>query len=139
MAEIVGQDLLADVDLHVRQGSDCAFVLTYAEDDGNGVVNQPFTGWTVRSQIRKAVGGEIWLDLGTHLTLTDAAGTLTVTGLIPAAVTEDTAWNARASKVVAGELAPAGVWDVELVTETGQVIPLAGGAVYVTPDVTRAA
>lgn len=139
MAETVGQEVLAVVDLHVRQGSDVPVVLAYAEDDGTGaLVVQDYSGWSVRSQIRRRVGQEVWLDLGALMTLTDdGAGTLTVSANIPAAVTEDPAWNARASQVRDEELQPAGVWDVELVTAAGTVIPLVAGQVFVDPDVTR--
>lgn len=141
MAETVGQEVLAEVDLHIRQGSDVPVVLAYAEDDGTGaIVAQDFTGWSVRSQIRKKVGGDVWLDLGALMVLTDdTEGTLTVSANIPAATTEGVAWNARASRTVDGETQPSGVWDVELVTAAGAVIPLAAGRVFVDPDVTREA
>jgi hypothetical protein len=139
VAEWVGQEVLAEVDLRIRQGSDCGFTLVYSEDSGDGPVEQDYTGWSARSQIRAKVGGEVWLDVGQYLTLTPGDASLTIDGLIPAAVTEDPAWNARASKARDGEVAPAGVWDVELVTATGAVIPLAAGRVFVDPDVTREA
>lgn len=141
MAESIGQEVLAEVDLHIRQGSDCPVVFAYAEDDGTGApVAQDFTGWSVRSQIRKRVGGDVWLDLGALMVLTDdTEGTLTISANIPAAVTEDEAWNARASKVIDGEAQASGVWDVELVTAAGAVIPLVAGRVFVDPDVTREA
>lgn len=138
MAEAVGQEVLAVVDLQIRQGSDCMFVLAYSEDDGAGTLLQLFAGWTVRSQIRQKVGGTVWLDLADYLTTADdAAGTWTITGLIPAAVTEAVVWNTRAGRVVDGELQPTGVWDMELVAAGGAVIPLAAGRVFVDPDVTR--
>lgn len=141
MAETVGQEVLAVVDLQIRQGSDCPFVLAFHEEDEAGAtVVQSFTDWQVRSQIRNRVGGDVWLDLSEHMTLTDdTEGTLTVTGLIPHTVTEAVEWNARASKVVDGEVQPAGVWDVELVTAATAVIPLAAGRVFIDPDVTREA
>lgn len=141
MAESVGQATLGVVDLHIRQGSDCAFALEYAQVDANGtVLSVSYDGWEARSQIRRKVGGDVWLDLGPLLTLTHADGVLSVTGFIPAAVTEDTAWNARASRVdTAGEAVPSGVWDIELVTPTGGVVPFVEGAVFVDPDVTREA
>lgn len=142
MAEVVGQEVLGEVDLHIRQGSDCAFVLEYAEEDATGaVVDQSFAGWVARSQVRKRVAGDVWLNMasdGDYLTLTAAAGVLTIAGLIPAAVTEEEAWNTRVSKVLDGEAQPAGVWDIELVSSTGAVIPFVEGAVFVHADVTRA-
>lgn len=129
MAEEVGQEVLAQVDLLIRQGSDCAFTLLYSEEDEAGTIVQDFTGWWARSQVRKKVGGDVWhtLTVGDGLTLTHDAGVLSIAGLIPHEVTEDPAWNAR--KV--------GVWDVELIRADGWVIPLAAGAVKVDPDVTR--
>ncbi|WP_206155811.1 hypothetical protein [Cellulomonas taurus] len=131
MAEEVGQEVLARVDLLVRQGSDCAFTLLFSEEDEQGTIVQDFTGWSARSQLRRKVGGEIWHELavGAGLTLTHDAGVLTVAGLIPHAVTEDPAWNAR----------NVGAWDIELVRADGWVIPLAAGAVRVDHDVTREA
>ncbi len=129
MAEEVGQEVLAQVDLLIRQGSDCAFTLQYSEDDGTGTVVQDFTGWSARSQIRRKAGGDIWHELTVDdgLTLTGADGLLSIAGLIPHAVTEDEAWNTRRT----------GVWDVELIRADGWVIPLVAGAVTVTADVTR--
>lgn len=137
MAEQVGQQVLAVVDLHIRQGSDASFVIEYADEVDGVPVIADYTGWTARSQIRRKVGGEVWLDLAPHLTVTHTDTALTVTGNIPAAVTEGEDWNRRASREVDGELAPAGVWDIELVTPT-RVIPLLEGVVFVDPDVTRA-
>jgi hypothetical protein len=129
MAEEVGQEVLAQVDLLIRQGSDCAFVLQYSEEDGAGTIPQDFAGWSARSQLRRKVGGDVWHELavGDGLTLTHDAGVLSVAGLIPHAVTEAEVWNTR--KV--------GVWDVELIRADGWVIPLVAGAVKVDPDVTR--
>lgn len=131
MAEEVGQEVLAQVDLLIRQGSDCAFTLLFSEEDGQGTIVQDFTGWSARSQLRRKVGGDIWheLTVGNGLTLTHDAGVLSVAGLISHAVTEDPAWNARNS----------GAWDVELIRADGWVIPLAAGAVRVDHDVTREA
>lgn len=129
MAEEVGQEVLAQVDLLIRQGSDCAFVLQYSEEDGTGTIPHDFTGWSARSQVRKKVGGDVWHTMtpGEGLTLTHDAGVLSIAGLIPHTVTEAEAWNARRL----------GVWDVELIRADGWVIPLAAGAVKVDPDVTR--
>lgn len=129
MAEEVGQEVLAQVDLLIRQGSDCAFTLLFSEEDGTGTIVQDFTGWSARSQLRRKVGGDLWhaLTVGDGLTLTHDAGVLTVAGLIPHGVTEDPAWNSRRQ----------GVWDVELIRADGWVIPLAAGEVRVDPDVTR--
>ena len=138
MAETVGREVLAVVDLHIRQGSDVPVAFTYSEDDGTGIVVQSFDGWGVRSQVRQKVGGDVWLDFGALMTLADdGEGTLTITGNIPAVVTEDPVWNARASKVRNDELQRSGVWDVELVTAGGVVLPLVAGDVFVDPDVTR--
>lgn len=139
MGEQVGQEVLARVDLLIRQGSDVPWALTYAEDDGTGPVAQSFAGWTVRSQIRRKVGGDIWHTMTDTdgITLTEDGTTLTLTGLIGHAVTEDPAWDARASRNGTDGLLPAGVWDVELVKADGTVIPLAEGSVFVDPDVTR--
>jgi hypothetical protein len=130
VGEQVGQEVLAQVDLLIRQGSDVSFVLKYAESDGTAIVVQSFAGWSARSQIRKKVGGDVWHGMTSTdgLALTDdSAGTLTVTGLIGHTVTEDTAWNGRRE----------GVWDLELIRADGWVIPLAAGVVRVEPDVTR--
>lgn len=141
MGEQVGQEVLARVDLLIRQGSDVTFALTYSESDGTATIVQDFAGWSARSQIRKKVGGEVWHDMSSTagITLSNAAGVLSVTGLIGHAVTEDPAWNLRAGKTVGDVLAPSGVWDIELVTVDGYVIPFIAGDVYVDPDVTRTA
>lgn len=129
MAEEVGQEVLAQVDLLIRQGSDCTFVLQFSEEDDAGTIMQDFTGWSARSQVRKKVGGDVWhtMTVGDGLTLTHDAGVLSIAGLIPHTVTEDEAWNGRR----------VGVWDVELIRGDGWVIPLAAGAARVDPDVTR--
>lgn len=125
MAQI-GTTVLAEVNLDIRRGSDCSWVLVYSQQDiAGGVVPNTFAGWTARSQIRQRVGGDLWLTQ--TITLTPAGNRLTVTGHIPAVVTEAAMWDSRSL----------GVWDVELVRADGSVIPLAGGRVLVTADVTR--
>lgn len=125
----VGTKPLAEVDLSIRQGSDTTFALSYTAQDDSGPVATDFTGWTARAQLRKDVGREVWTELTTvdGFTLTHTATTLTITGLIPHSVTEDSAWDTYT----------AGVWDLELVRADGWVIPLAAGKVFVTHDVTR--
>lgn len=129
MVEEVGQEVLAQVDLLIRQGSDCAFTLLFSEEDEQGTIDQTFDGWSARSQVRKKVGGDVWhaMTVGDGLTLTHDAGVLSIAGLIPHEVTEAEAWNTRR----------VGVWDVELIRADGWVIPLAAGAAKVDPDVTR--
>lgn len=140
MGEQVGQEVLAEVDLFIRQGSDVTFAFGFSESDGTTTIVQSFTGWSARSQIRKRVGGDIWHEMTNldGLTLTDdAAGSLTITGLIGHTVTENPAWDLRAGREVAGVLGSTGVWDIELIKADGYVIPFIAGAVFVDPDVTR--
>lgn len=127
----VGTKPLEQVDLSIHQGSDTSFPLRYYQrDDAGAPVAQDFTGWTARAQLRGRVGEDpVWAELtvGDGFTLTHDATSLTITLLIPHAVTEDPAWDSRTS----------GVWDLELVRADGWVIPLLAGRVTVTHDVTR--
>lgn len=123
--------LPARVDLRIRQGSDVAWALRYFErtPDGTPLPNT-YAGWSARYQVRGYSGGPVWLSGSspTAISLTVADGKLQLTGLIGHAATEDPIWTSRSR----------GVWDVELVTAAGLVIPLAAGEVIVDADVTRA-
>jgi len=134
---VIGRESLTQIDLLIAQGADFRCAMRYKVGDSP----VDLTGWFARTQLRRKVGGEIWL----AVTSTDdgeASLTLSDEGMvildIPAVVTEDPAWDTR-SKVVAGELQPLGVWDLELVNPDGGVIRLAQGLVTVSPDVTRQA
>jgi len=123
-------------DWDIPQGADTANAFIYgtratAEDP---VVYVPFItdGWTARAQIRSAHGGDIWATFlssdttGSRIELTDTGG---VTLVLPAAVTEDEAWNSRF----------VGFYDVEIIDSTGYVTRLATGQVNVSHDYTRTA
>lgn len=126
MVHVVGTTPLAELDLHVRQGSDCEWAVIYSEKNAAGaIVPNTFTGWSARSQIRDRVGGPVWHTFAVQLTPAD--NKLRVGGSLPHSVTEAEAWNGRNF----------GAWDVELVRQDGTVIPLAAGKVFVTHDVTR--
>lgn len=94
--------------------------------------NLTLPGWSARAQIRARVGGAEWAEFlstattGARIEL-DADGWVSL--VLPAAVTEATAWNAYRR----------GVYDVELTDPDGGVIRLAEGSVEVSPDVTREA
>ncbi len=131
----IGREALAEINLLIAQGADYQVAMRY-KTDGTPV---DLTGWQARTQLRRKVGGDIWLNVDTEstgqaqLTLT-AEGVVTLT--IPAAVTENPAWDSR-SKVTAGEPQPTGVWDLELIDPSGIVTRLAQGTVTISPDVTR--
>lgn len=128
-----GTTVYAEVDLDIRQGSECVWGLRYEEravaDDPATIIPNTFTSWSARSQIRANVGSEVWHQMtsGAGITLSVAANQLTLSGLIPHTVTEAPVWDARNT----------GAWDVELVRADGTVIPLAAGWVRITHDVTR--
>lgn len=124
MAVTMGQPALATVNLHIPQGTDPTYVLRYSAGDPAAPVD--LTGWTARAQIRKTVGGEVWLSLadGAGITLDDQ-GTITVS--ITHETTEDEVWNGR----------DRGVWDLELVNPSGKITRFAEGTVKVSHDVTR--
>jgi len=128
-------------------GYDARIVRNWTVPQGADTVNQfrPFhivadapvyydltaPGWSARSQMRIIAGDAvIWVEflststIGPRIEL-DADGWLSV--VLPAATTEDPAWNERTS----------GAYDVELVTPDGETIRLAKGKVKVKPDVTR--
>lgn len=89
-------------------------------------------GWSARAQIRARVGGTEWVEFlstettGARIDL-DADGWVSL--VLPAAVTEATAWNGYKK----------GKYDVELIDPDGGVIRLAEGDVEVSHDVTREA
>lgn len=123
MSVTVGRAALAAVDLIIAQGADNAFTFRYSRDVDGVRTPIDLTGYTARAQIRRSVGGEVYLDL-TDIVL-GSDGTIQMS--IGHAVTEDSVWNNRSS----------GVWDMELTDTAGGVIRFASGAVQVKPDMTR--
>lgn len=134
---VLGREALASCDIIVTQGADNAYAFRYSTRTGNVTTPVDLTGWSARAQLRRTWGGEIWLSLTNTdgITLTDTGGVVVD---IPAAVTEDPAWNTRL-KVTGGEPQARGVWDLELINPDGHVTRLVQGTVTVSPDVTREA
>lgn len=131
MSVVVGRCALADVDLVISQGADNRYAFRYTRDG----LPVDLTGWVARAQLRKRVGGDVWLTLtnGDGISL-NSDGVVVVS--IPAAVTESVEWNGYA-RLVAGKPVPSGVWDLELVDPAGGVVRFVQGTVTVCPDVTR--
>lgn len=125
MAVTIGREALAVINLVLSQGADNSFSFVYNTLVGTTKTPVDLTGTTVRSQIRSAVGGALYLDLIPLVTLGGLAGTISL--VIPAATTEPKAWNTRTE----------GVWDLELVSASGAVVRFATGTVTIVPDVTR--
>lgn len=116
----------------VPQGADTVNALRYGTRTGDVTTYPDLTdGWSARAQMRDAPGSDVWVTFssadvsGPRIAL-EASGYVTV--ILPAATTEATIWNSREG----------GVYDVELISPTGEVIRLATGAVAVNADVTRA-
>ena len=131
----IGREALAGVDLLIAQGADNAFAFGYSVDDGTTVTPVDMTGWTARMQIRRKVGGAVWLDL-THTDGIALGPDGSITVAIPHTVTEAPAWDGY-SKLVDGEPTALGVYDLELIDSTGSVTRFLQGTVTVSPDVTR--
>lgn len=122
----VGSYHLSNIDLTIVQGATTSFTLVYSEVDAVGeLVANDFIGWTARSQIRSAVGGEVWHQIA--FTYDRSGNKFTLIGVIPADTTESAEWNDRTT----------GVWDIEIVRDDNTVIPFNTGRVNITHDVTR--
>lgn len=131
----LGRSALATVDIIVSQGADNTYAFRYSTDDGSGAVGVDLAGWTARAQLRRKVGGDVWLNLTDEDGITlGADGAVTIH--IDDTTTEDTRWNGY-SRITDGEPQPLGVWDLELADPTGYVVRLVEGTVTVSPDVTR--
>lgn len=108
-------------DLTFRQGSTYTHDFYYTDEAGSPV---NLTGYDARMQIREyAEAGDALYDSDpSHFLVDGANGKVTLT--IPAAITE--AWAFRR-----------GVYDIELYTAGGTVLPLVQGKVKVEPEITR--
>lgn len=131
----LGREAITTVDLIVAQGADQSYAVRYSTSDGTTTTPVDLTDWSARAQLRRKVGGDIWLDL------TDANGiALTADGIVTVtidhATTEAPAWNAY-SRLTADGPQALGVWDLELISPDGRVVRLVQGTVTVSPDVTR--
>ena len=124
MAVIVGRTALAKIDLVLAQGANNPFAFIYYTDDTK-TSTVDLSGYTARAQVRRHVGGDVYLDLTPMITLGGTDGRIDV--VVPAAVTE------------ALEIASpfSGVWDLELVDATAVPVRFAEGKVTIDPDVTR--
>lgn len=118
-------------DWTVPQGADTVNSLRpYRHGDDGPEYLDLTDGWSARAQMRDRVGGAVWVAFsstdteGARIDL-DADGWVSV--ILPAAVTEEPAWDSRTN----------GVYDVELIDADGHVIRLAKGDVEVSHDVTR--
>lgn len=131
----IGREALAEIDLLIAQGADNPYAFAYSLVEPTGTERVDLTGWTARMQIRRKVGGAIWHEMthGNGITL-GADGTVNL--FIDHTVTEDPAWDAY-SKVVDGEPQALGVYDLELIDPSGEVVRFLQGTVTVSPDVTR--
>lgn len=114
------------LNITVEKGATFKLNLTWNNKDGAGVLTPvDLTGFTARAQARAdhaAAATLFSLTNGTGITLGGAAGTIAV--VISAA---DTA------AIVGDE----GVWDLELVSGSGEVTRLVEGRVKFTPEVTK--
>ncbi len=137
MAEYGRAALREDVDLVVSQGADNDWAFRYGVKDSPDDAEFTYPdltaeGWDARAQFRARPGSDPWVTFTT--TLVDSSGiTLAADGWIYVhlhhTVTEAEAWNSPARAV--------GVWDLELVKPTGEVVRAVMGAVRVSADVTR--
>lgn len=123
MTTTLGQNCLVEVDLLIRQGDDNQFAFKYSTKVDGVTTPVDMTGWTSHLQIRKEVGGDIWLD-ATDVAL-GADGSIVVT--IDHTVTEAEEWNGYSR----------GVWGLELTDADGAPLTFATGAVKVSHDVVR--
>lgn len=122
---MIGRGSLVDVDITISQGATNTFSFVYSLMISGVKTPVNLTGFTAKSQIRDMVGGNILLQLDPYITL-GSDGSVVV--LIPASVTESSAWGSRRN----------GVWDMELKeTSSGTVVRFLSGTVTISHDVTR--
>ena len=121
----LGMGSLADVSLLISQGSTNSYSFVYSRMVSDVKTPVDLSGFTVKSQIRAYVGGPVYLQLDSYITLgTDGSVNL----VIPATVTQDPVWSTYHN----------GVWDLELTeTSSGVVVRFVSGTVTVSADVTR--
>lgn len=114
----------ANVVLHLCQGG--TFRKQFVWKTGRPRVAVDLTGYTARMQIRaKLEATTVLADLTTEnggITLGGSAGTI------------DLYLSDTATSAITGTL---GVYDLELIAPNGDVTPLVGGVVRISPEVTR--
>lgn len=131
-----GYEQKITVNWTIPQGADTTvavrpYTLTDPNDPASVRIYEDYsTGWTARAQIRKKAGQDPWVVFSSA----DAAGPRIELGadgwirvVLPAATTEDVAWDAYKE----------GFWDLELVDSGGAVTREVAGAVTVSHDITR--
>ena len=116
---------ITKVNLYIPQGATYGHNFLYRNEDDDSVI--ALNNYTARLQIRAKVASTDTLYEAT----TDVDGGLTVTGAsgavyleIPAATTEAWTWTK-------------GVYDLEIISDSGQVSRIAQGSVKISPEVTR--
>lgn len=117
--------MAATVDLWVEQGTSWGMAFPIIDANGDAV---DLAGWSARAQIRSRAGasGDPLFEWGTD---DEAPGRLTLAdGVLTMFVTpeQSTSWSFSR-----------GVFDVELVSPSGEVARPISGTVYVSPEVTR--
>ena len=110
-------------DLEIKQGATLSLTATW-KDSTDAAVN--LTGYTARMQMRSTYDASatiLSLTSSAGITLGGAAGTIAISA---------------SATVTAALTAPwSGVWDLELVSGSGEVTRLLEGAASVSPEVTR--
>jgi len=113
--------LLRTDDLVIPQGVDHRIQWPLRGADGSFV---PVEGWTARAQVRKEIADSEplveWTTENGSLVLLDSSLTLVITA------SESAAWTWLF-----------GVYDIEVVSATGEVTRLTQGNVSISPEVTR--
>lgn len=130
MGVVQGRKSLLKSKLIIKQGASNTFKYRYGLEetvDGSPVTTYvDLSNWTAHSQSRKAVGGDVWTDL------TEQNGiSLASDGYITIVVTPEH------TEAVVANATMWGVWDLELTSPDGEIVPFAEGPVEFVPDVTR--
>lgn len=110
-------------DLEIKQGATLSLTATWKDSNGAAV---NLTGYTARMQVRATYDSSatiLSLTSSSGITLGGVAGTIAISAsaMVTAALTAP--WS--------------GVWDLELVSGSGEVTRLLEGAASVSPEVTR--
>jgi hypothetical protein len=109
----------AQFSIGADQGATLSLAFLWLQADGQTPVN--VTGFTAAMQVRTQSGGSLLADLGSHLALGGAGGTITLS--VPASTTGAWTWDG-------------GVYDMQLTDGSGNVITLLAGQFTITPAVT---
>jgi len=116
---------ITKVNLYIPQGATYGHNFLYRDESDDSVIS--LNGYTARLQIREKTSSttvlyEATTDTGDGITITGDTGSVYLE--IPADTTAEWTWTK-------------GVYDLEIISDSGKVSRIAQGSVRVSPEVTR--